>query len=269
MPLVGAGLGIEDDDAAVAVAVGDVDLVGRRIDLDIRRAAEPVGVVAAAGLALLADLQQELAVAGEFQQECRRWRRCRRSRHCPCGRHGCRARSPARRGGPGPPQACTTLPSSSNSMTEGAGMQHSRTAAASAPRRARPPSWCAGGGSSRHGRAHRPRRRPPGRCPSDWAAASARRDRPGRSAPAPRRAARRPAAGRAREGRDAWDFLRIFPKRSACSRAAASSYWGTIPALRAASPHFFISLSVKAPRRARRTCDPCAAPPGRTPPPPP
>jgi hypothetical protein len=39
MPLVSAGIGIEYDDAVIAVAVGDVNLIGRRIDFGIGRAA--------------------------------------------------------------------------------------------------------------------------------------------------------------------------------------------------------------------------------------
>ena len=42
------------DDALVAVAVGDVRLVGLRVDEDLRDAAEVLGVVAAAALALAA-----------------------------------------------------------------------------------------------------------------------------------------------------------------------------------------------------------------------
>ena len=65
--LVGAGIGVEDDDAAVAVAVGDVDLVGRRIDRDIGWAAQPRHVVARGTVRGVANLQHEAAVAGEFQ----------------------------------------------------------------------------------------------------------------------------------------------------------------------------------------------------------
>ena len=43
--LVGPGLGIEHGDAAVAIAVGNVDLLGDGIDRDVGRLAEPVGGV--------------------------------------------------------------------------------------------------------------------------------------------------------------------------------------------------------------------------------
>ena len=34
VPLVGAGVRVEDDDPLVDVSVGDVDLVGRRVEID-------------------------------------------------------------------------------------------------------------------------------------------------------------------------------------------------------------------------------------------
>ena len=61
-----AGRAVEHDHAAVAVAVGDVDLVVRRVDPDARRSAEQVRVGAAAGLLVLADRQQVLAFAREL-----------------------------------------------------------------------------------------------------------------------------------------------------------------------------------------------------------
>ena len=44
VPLVGAGLGVEHDDAAVAVAVGDVELAGRIVGHHVRGPAELVRV---------------------------------------------------------------------------------------------------------------------------------------------------------------------------------------------------------------------------------
>ena len=67
VPLVLAGVGVEDDDAAVAVAVGHVDLVGLGVDADVGRAAQARGVVAAAQRAGAPDLQQERPVARELQ----------------------------------------------------------------------------------------------------------------------------------------------------------------------------------------------------------
>ena len=66
VPFVRAGIRIEHHDALVRVAVGDVDLVRRRIDRHRRRLAEKFRVVAAVGLPQLADLQQELPLTGEL-----------------------------------------------------------------------------------------------------------------------------------------------------------------------------------------------------------
>ena len=49
------GVGVDDDDAFVAVAVGDVGLVGLGIDEDLGDAAEVLDVVAAAALPLAAE----------------------------------------------------------------------------------------------------------------------------------------------------------------------------------------------------------------------
>src|SRR5262249_46972854 len=67
MALVGAGLGIDHDDATVAVTVGDVDLAGVGVDLDVSRLAEQGLVVAAAGGAKLADDEHRLAVLGVLE----------------------------------------------------------------------------------------------------------------------------------------------------------------------------------------------------------
>ena len=62
-----AGVGVDHRDALVEVAVGDVGLVGLRVDPDLGDAAEVLEVVAAGVLAEPADLHQELAVLGELQ----------------------------------------------------------------------------------------------------------------------------------------------------------------------------------------------------------
>ena len=49
------------------IAVGDVGLVGLRVDADLGDAAEVLGSLLPAFVAELADLQQELAVLGELQ----------------------------------------------------------------------------------------------------------------------------------------------------------------------------------------------------------
>ncbi len=57
-----AGVGVDHDDALVAIAVGDVGFVRRRIDEDLRGAPEVLRVVAAGVLSRMTHLQQELAV---------------------------------------------------------------------------------------------------------------------------------------------------------------------------------------------------------------
>ena len=58
---------IEHDDAAIAVAVRDVDFVGILVDRSLRGLTELGGVVGAPGRRDLADLAEELAVEGEFE----------------------------------------------------------------------------------------------------------------------------------------------------------------------------------------------------------
>ena len=81
-----AGVGVEHDDALVAVAVGDVGLVLLLVDGDLGDHAEVLGAVAVDRHALLADLHQELAVLRELQHHAVAAGRCRRSTRCPCGR---------------------------------------------------------------------------------------------------------------------------------------------------------------------------------------
>ncbi len=56
MTLVCTRLGIEDDDAPVAVAIGHEDLVSRRVDGQAGSAIDVFRVVAAAALAMPSDL---------------------------------------------------------------------------------------------------------------------------------------------------------------------------------------------------------------------
>ena len=67
MPLVGKRGRIEHGDAAIAVAVGDIDFVGLLVDRGLGRLAELRGVVAVGARRDLADLRDEFAVEGEFQ----------------------------------------------------------------------------------------------------------------------------------------------------------------------------------------------------------
>src|SRR5262249_35866758 len=53
--LVGAGVAIEDDDAVIAESIGDVDLVGRRINSDAGRPVQPRFAIAALDLARASD----------------------------------------------------------------------------------------------------------------------------------------------------------------------------------------------------------------------
>jgi hypothetical protein len=67
VPLVGERGRVEHDDAAIAVAVGDIDFVRRLVDRGLGRLAELRRVVAAEARRDLADLGDELAVEREFQ----------------------------------------------------------------------------------------------------------------------------------------------------------------------------------------------------------
>ena len=67
VPLVGAGRRVEDDDAVIAVAVGDEELVRRGIHPCVGRPVEILGVGVALGHAGLADLHDEAAVARELE----------------------------------------------------------------------------------------------------------------------------------------------------------------------------------------------------------
>src|SRR5215471_15060434 len=67
MPLVGAGRRIEHDDAVIAIAVGDIDLVRRLVDRGLRGLAELGRIAGALAWRDLADLRDELAVEREFQ----------------------------------------------------------------------------------------------------------------------------------------------------------------------------------------------------------
>jgi hypothetical protein len=62
--LVGAGLRIEHDDAAIAIAVRHVKLVRRVVGKHVRRPVEPRGVAGARslGAVVLADLPDEFSV---------------------------------------------------------------------------------------------------------------------------------------------------------------------------------------------------------------
>jgi hypothetical protein len=62
MSLVRTRIRVEDDHTAIVVAVGDIDLVGVRIDRQIGRVAEQSPVVAPSALPQLADLREEPSV---------------------------------------------------------------------------------------------------------------------------------------------------------------------------------------------------------------
>ena len=67
-PLEGAGLGVEHGDAAVAVAVGHEQLVGRRMDLLVRGSVDVHRVGVALAPVPAADLHDERAVLRELHQ---------------------------------------------------------------------------------------------------------------------------------------------------------------------------------------------------------
>src|SRR5438270_6693453 len=62
-----AGFGVKDNYAVVAVAVGNVELVGFGIDECLGRQPQVVGVVAAFTAARFADLHQEFSILRKFK----------------------------------------------------------------------------------------------------------------------------------------------------------------------------------------------------------
>lgn len=67
VPLVSAGVGIENDDATVAVAIRDEDFVGLRIDTNAGGSFQILGVVATTGFPVMADLQNEFPALRELE----------------------------------------------------------------------------------------------------------------------------------------------------------------------------------------------------------
>src|ERR1700681_4338150 len=67
VPLVLAGVGIIDHDAMIAVAVGDEQFIGLRVNKCLGDSLYVVGVIAALALPRLADLKQKFSRRGEFQ----------------------------------------------------------------------------------------------------------------------------------------------------------------------------------------------------------
>ena len=67
VPLVCARVGVEHDDAVIAVAVGDVELVGLLVEERLRRQPQVLDVVAPLARARLPDLHQEFSVSRELQ----------------------------------------------------------------------------------------------------------------------------------------------------------------------------------------------------------
>ena len=60
------GVGVENDDTVVKVAIGNVDFVGDRIRIDVSRAAQQARIVASPGLSGPPDLEKEYPVPVEF-----------------------------------------------------------------------------------------------------------------------------------------------------------------------------------------------------------
>src|SRR5579862_3887231 len=67
MPLVLSGIGIEHDDAFVAISVRDIQFIGFRIDEHFRRTLQVFDVVAAFALERMPDLHQEFSALRKFQ----------------------------------------------------------------------------------------------------------------------------------------------------------------------------------------------------------
>jgi hypothetical protein len=65
--LIGAARGVEHDDAPIAIAVCNVQLVGDRIQHHVRRPSELRAAVASLGLPLAPDLQDEFAGRRELE----------------------------------------------------------------------------------------------------------------------------------------------------------------------------------------------------------
>src|SRR6516165_5306941 len=63
-----AGVGVEHNDAMVAIAVGDIELVALRVYPHVCRPVQVCGVGIALALVAVADLHDELAVLGELQE---------------------------------------------------------------------------------------------------------------------------------------------------------------------------------------------------------
>jgi hypothetical protein len=67
VPLVGARARVEDDDAVIAIAVGDEELVGGGIEAHVGGATEICGISVTLARARLADLHEEAPVARELE----------------------------------------------------------------------------------------------------------------------------------------------------------------------------------------------------------
>ena len=66
MPLVLTGVRVIDHDPPVSVSVSDEDFVRVRIDPDTCGTPEEIRIIAAAGLVVLPDLHEQLAIASEL-----------------------------------------------------------------------------------------------------------------------------------------------------------------------------------------------------------
>jgi len=110
-PLEPAGFGVEDDDAAILVAVGDEDLVGRRpheICAEIEFSVSELPCSSSRG-----DLQEKLPVVRTSGSGCP-GRPCCREPDVALWSTKMRAHSPAIGASARPPHDCTTRPSGSN-----------------------------------------------------------------------------------------------------------------------------------------------------------
>src|SRR5262249_16159863 len=67
VPFIGAGIGVKHDHATMPIAICNEHLIGWCIDSDSRRLIDVLRIVAASGLAVLADLKEKLPRLGELQ----------------------------------------------------------------------------------------------------------------------------------------------------------------------------------------------------------
>ena len=105
MPFVFAGSASIDNDAMIAITIGDIDFVGVFIDKDLRRPPQVFDIVAAFARADLSDLHQEFSILSELHDHAvvevtETGPACPSAGGAPCGPALRAAPRPLRRGAP-------------------------------------------------------------------------------------------------------------------------------------------------------------------------